>query len=322
METTGFSLATCLSPCRSAGNALIAVTAMLISAASIAHGDIRVTVNVTVATSTNGNDIQSSTKTVTVYGKGKFARVDEGGGRSTLFDGVANKVIVFEPGNMTYYSVSLKDWQATGKTAKPDPRRKFDIDSSFDAADDVPGNNRIIDGIATRKYLLLGSTTAQMQGPGQRGPGGPGGGMGGPPGGGGGMGGGGWGVPGGVMRLQGQGGGDEGFPMSFGPKREMSVSGEIWLAQSKEFSTDARNILLADAFASQWSLAEMTAPVARQLQKQNGLPLRAKFSVTRPGRTENENTVNVDVRTSGLTLDPLPDSLFSVPPTYTQVVVP
>lgn len=325
-------------------------TALLISAIALgllaatcrAQADLKITMTVVVTpqaqtvTDDEGQTTTTSappqvTRTVTIYSKGKYARVDGSDGQSTIFDGKLNKVIVMKPADGTYYSVTLKQWQTYGAAvqvppggAPPTPQTS----ATLSPTDDIPGNARTVSGLETRKYLLTASLTASANSPRHRGGGG--GGRGGERGGGlGGIFGGlftgnsedyGYGGNGG-----GSGGGDDsgsGDSTYYGPLRELGVSGEVWLPRAKALSPDASNPLLADAISSQWSLGALTETVALAMVKQGEIPMYSNLFLTRSSRSQGDRSVSVEMEVTAISQEPVGDSLFELPQTYTEVLVP
>ena len=293
------------------------------------NADIKVTAALSVAATASDNSQDNTpappAATVVFSCKDGIVRIDDSSGRSTIFDARNKKVTVLNAADSTYYSIPLKDWQQLGAVIRTDPSSpppKNDINAELDTTDDTPGNTRSMDAFTTRKFLLTGLLTSSASHKRQSGGDDSGGGMGdGSHGGilgsllGGIMGGG----HGGGGRGGGQGAdaGDTGEL-----SQETEVAGQLWLAHSPSFTIDTRDPIFAEAFMSRLAQGPLVETMAQKLEKDGGLPLYSRVTSTTSYPSGNDQGQTVELTVTDLVEDPLPDSLFQVPASYSEVSPP
>jgi len=329
--------------------ALVAGSLLLGIPMSPAVADVAITAQqaITVQQAAGAAQTPPNPQTITLFYKGRDARLETAGGPVLLYDGKAGIIHTLDTAHKTYYTTLFTQVQQAGAPIPSGTGRQVKQDTKLDLRQ--TDQAKTIAGVTAHQYVLTGTITftpSQPQGY-KRGGGGRGGG--GHRRGGGGFPGGGFpgGFPlvgsatvdqngGGYGGYGGRGGGTLALP-------QWSLSGELWLSDTLKFPAKEDTLPAAQLVAA--SAGPFLQPLADALDKHKGLPLLARITVTRTppssgGRTVDQfggimegtpttpaappapTTTATTLTVQSLSSAPLDDKLFQTPLDYTLIPPP
>ena len=306
----------------------------LISLAAAARADVKIVSQITV-TRQPDNGAAAAPEMVTSYYKGRRARVEVAGGPVTLYNADSERVYTLDPIKKTYYVLPAKQVQEGRAESSGAGSKGENLDVKVDLKSPDGAETRTISGLIAKEYDVSGSISTK---PRESGGGGLLGGIfggGGFPGGG--FPGGGFPGGGGHHGRRGGGGGGRGGGQGGRQSPTTQISGEVWLSDAARLPDDKKATALPVARLLLFGNSPALKPLTDSLNKKKLLPLYSRITLTQPARrargageadggqgtqASSEQTVTTATQVKSFSQETLDDSLFLLPPSYTQVDPP
>lgn len=283
---------------------------------------------------------------VRICSHAKQARTEVDGVLTSIVD--RDTVYVIDTSSKSYYKESVKDWLEVGQpmVAEVVPiyvSKKLDVDKSLDLnkSNDGGTDQKVLAGLASQKYDLLGWINVSPQ-PSDSAP------ATGPAGGSGGSNQGGSGYPGAVMLRTSERGRTQSMPTASALSDADSgddgrifsavVTGDVWLSSAVPFTQDKNNDAWAKALVAAWGMGRLTSDLTKKITGQRSLPTGAEIDIRWSGSrppgigepdsvTSARSSVRSQTATTSMTVSSVSDTvldpaLFALPAGYALVAPP